>query len=107
MRILKVGYPSRFREIGLLVQSFEFKIVKVVKKRQMFKTPPALFISYPALFQILVCDITGQDLAHRYMSKPPKRLQHIQKIKVMEMVQIRFYSLMETTIKLLLGLAME
>jgi hypothetical protein len=64
--------------------------------------PPTLFHTLP-FFKLYMPVPIDQVLAYQCMS----RLVRLQKSKVMEMVQSRFYSLDETMVKLNVGLAME
>jgi hypothetical protein len=76
-----MGDSSRFCKAGQLATPIFEKFIKKVN------WPLAHFISHPAIFNSSI----GQDLAHCCMSEFPKLLEYVQKSKVMEMFQKRFY----------------
>jgi hypothetical protein len=79
-----MGCLSPFSEINHSLKKLDLKISKFVKVKRV-QTPPAL--------QTFLCVSIGQKLPHWCMSERPKRRAHIQKSKVMEMVQSKFYCL--------------
>jgi hypothetical protein len=79
-----MGYTFCIEKQDNSLQNLHLKIEKKNQMRPFFSTAPRLF-------RALVSVAVNQNLGHRCMPEFTRRLEHIQKSKVKEMVSSRFY----------------